>query len=761
MEDKYNLTETEIRTRYITPALVSAGWKLENIREEYSFTDGRIIDEGKGKYHRGERLRTDYLLTFNNKFIAVVEAKDNKHNIEFGMQQAINYANILDCPFAFSSNGDGFQKKNMLTGEEIKIELDDFPSPEEMWKEYLNYENLNEEQERIITEDFYPAKYPPRYYQQIAIERTLKAIAKDQNRIILVMATGTGKTYTAFQIIYRLWKSGSKKRILYLADRNILIDQTMVNDFAPFSDIMTKINGEYDPAYQIYMALYQQLKGTENRENLYEKFPKDFFDLIVIDECHRGSASEDSSWREILNYFSSATQIGLTATPKNKDNVSNFEYFGKPIYTYSLKQGIADGFLAPYKVIRIGLDKDISGVVAEGETYGGTDINKRIVLPQRDKLVAKIVSNYLKETNRRNDKAIFFCVDVDHADRLRTELINENLDMVEKDDRYVMRITGDDEIGKNQIDNFINPRKKYPTLVTTSKLLTTGVDAKTCKLIVIDTYINSMVEFKQIIGRGTRISEDFNKYSFIIIDFTGATELFKDPQFDGEADDVFIVTEDMFNGNKENKGNHPRIKIKSTDIIEDKPKKEKRTKLVLPNERVVELYRQEKLIDEHGNLYTESFNQFVKNKITDQFETVNLFKDYWNNQEIKEDIIHTLEEKDIYIDILSEELGEEYDAFDLLVHTAYGEKLLTRSQRARKVRRDPYFEKYSQDIQDIIQIILDKYVETGIDAIENPDTLKVSEFKKYGTMTEIITTIFSGVILYKKIMQELKERIYK
>ena len=756
MEDnKSQLTETEIRTRYITPSIISNGWNYENIREEYSFTDGRIIDEGKGKWRRGDRLRADYLLIHNNKFIAVVEAKDNNHSIGAGMQQAIEYAEVLDCPFAFSSNGDGFIMKNMKTHEEKTIELNDFPTPEELWREYINDEGLNEEQERIISQDFYSAKYPPRYYQQIAIERTVKAIAKGQNRIILVMATGTGKTFTAFQIIYRLWKSKAKKRILYLADRNILIDQTMVNDFAPFSGDMTKISGEFDPAYQIYLGLYQQLKSAENRDNLYEKIPKDFFDLVVIDECHRGSASKDSSWREILNYFSSATQIGLTATPKNDENVNSYEYFGEPVYTYSLKQGIADGFLAPYKVIRIGLDKDISGVVYNGETFGGRDFNSILVLPQRDKLVAKIVSDYLKDTNRREDKSIFFCVDIDHAERLRQELVNENLDMIDKDERYIMRITGDDEIGKNQVDNFINPRKKYPTLVTTSKLLTTGVDAKTCKLIVIDTQINSMVEFKQIIGRGTRIAEDFGKYSFTIIDFTGATELFKDPAFDGESDSISVV---QINDNPDE--GH-KITPKQEDIVVEKPPKEKRKKIILPNEKVSELYRQEKLIDEHGNLYTESFNQFVKNKITNEFQTVDLFKEYWNNQEIKEEILKQLEEKDIYINILSEEVGDEYDPFDLLIYTAYGEKLLTRSQRARNVKRDPYFQQYSQKIQDIIQIILDKYVESGISAIENPETLKVPEFKKYGTMTEIITTIFDGPLMYKKIMNALKERIYK
>ena len=475
-EDKKSLSETEIRTRYITPALVKAGWSYNNIHEEKSFTDGRVIDEGKGKYSRGVRKRTDYLLTYNSSYIAVIEAKDNNHAIGFGMQQSIDYAKMLDVPFAFSSNGDGFIQKNMLTGKETEIGLNNFPTPEELWKEYMTCSNINEEQEKIIKEPLYPSKYPPRYYQQIAIERTLKAVAKGQNRVLLVMATGTGKTFTAFQIIYRLWKSKLKKRILYLADRNILIDQTMVNDFAPFKGAMTKIKGKYDPSYEIYLGLYQQLKGSEGREDLYKKFPQDFFDLIVIDECHRGSAAEDSSWREVLSYFGTATQIGLTATPKNEKTIHNYEYFGEPVYTYSLKQGIEDGFLAPYRVLRIGLDKDIEDIIVKKGTrntdgeeveegvYGGADINKKLVLPNRDKLVAKIVTDYLKDTNRRMDKTIFFCVDEEHADRMRRELINQNLDMVEHDDRYIMRITGSDVIGKMQLDNFINPRKNIQQL---------------------------------------------------------------------------------------------------------------------------------------------------------------------------------------------------------------------------------------------------------------------------------------------------------
>lgn len=769
--DKKSLSETEIRTRYITPSIVSAGWNYNDIHEEKSFTDGRVIDEGKGKYSRGVRKRTDYLLTYNSSYIAVVEAKDNNHPIGFGMQQAIDYANMLDVPFAFSSNGDGYIKKNMITGEETEIALDSFPSPEDMWNEYKTSSELTEEQERIIKEPLYPSKYPPRYYQQIAIERTLKAVAKGQDRVLLVMATGTGKTFTAFQIIYRLWKSKTKKRILFLADRNILIDQTMVNDFAPFKGVMTKIKGKYDPAYEIYLGLYQQLKGSEGRPDLYKTFPQDFFDLIVIDECHRGSASEDSSWREVLNYFGSATQIGLTATPKNEKTIQNYEYFGEPVYTYSLKQGIEDGFLAPYRVLRVGLDKDIEDIIVKQGTrntdgeeveegvYGGTDINKKLVLPERDKLVAKIVTDYLKETNRRMDKAIFFCVDEEHADRMRRELINQNLDMVEHDDRYIMRITGSDDIGKMQLDNFINPRKKYPTIVTTSKLLTTGVDAKTCKLIVIDTNIKSMVEFKQIIGRGTRISEEFDKYSFTIIDFTGATELFKDPKFDGDVEITPIVLVDPPEGTEPGKEKPKKIPVQPGEIIETERRKVK-PKIVLPNEQVRELYRQQKLINEHGELITENFTQFVKNKITDEYATYSLFKEHWDSEELKQNIIKELEEKDVYLNILEEEVGEEYDPFDLLVHVAYGKKALTRSQRARQVKQSDYFAKYGEQAKEVLSIILDKYVDGGLEELENPELLNIPELRVYGTIIEIIMTIFMGLQNFQKAMEEMKNNLY-
>lgn len=776
MVDKKELSETEIRTRYITPSLVNAGWNYVDIHEEKSITDGRIIDQGSGNWKRGDIKRTDYLLTHGSSYVAVVEAKDNNHEMGYGMQQAMIYAKILDVPFAFSSNGDGFLRKNMKTGEETKLELDEFPSPEELWNQYLEVEGMSDEEKNIISQPLYPAKYPPRYYQQIAIEKTIRAVAKHQDRILLVMATGTGKTYTAFQIIYRLWKSKTKKRILYLADRNILIDQTMVNDFAPLKDVMTKIKGTYDPAYQIYMGLYQQLKGHDGKPNLYEKFPRDFFDLVVIDECHRGSAAEESSWREILNYFCSATQIGMTATPKNLESINTFRYFGEPVYTYSLKQGIEDGFLAPYKVIRVGLDVDVSGVrigkgvyntageeVKDG-IYGGADINKILVLPERDKLVARIVSDFLKNSNRRMDKSIFFCVDEDHAERMRSALVNENLDMYEIDDRYVMRITGSDVSGKMQLDNFINPRKKYPTLVTTSKLLTTGVDVKTCKLIVIDSTINSMVEFKQMIGRGTRIAEDFDKTSFTIIDFTGATELFKDPEFDGETEVTLVNPPKSETENPGNEDNPPAALVDPPiPVIPPEPvikRKRKRPKVILPNEQVEELYRQERLIDEHGDLITESFEQFVRNKVTDEFETYKMFKAYWDQAEKKEEIIKALEDKNIYLNILQEEVGEEYDPFDLLVHVAYGKKPLTRSQRARKVKNSDYFEKYSEKTQKVLSIILDKYVDDGLPALEDPNVLNIPELQVFGTIVQIISLIFMGVDKFNKAMEEMKNRLY-
>lgn len=553
MVSKKELSERDICTQFILPALINAGWDVEKqIREEVFFTDGRIYVKGN-KTARGERKRADYILYYKpNIPIAVIEAKDNTHSVSAGLQQALGYASILDIPVAFSSNGDGFiehDRSGFSPVVERELNLDNFPSPEELWKKYKKYKEIETpEAERIVSFDYFfdGSGRKPRYYQEIAINRTVEAIAKGQNRILLVMATGTGKTYTAFQIIYRLWKSGTKQRILFLADRNALIDQTKRGDFKHFKDKMTVIRKKkIDKAFEIFLALYQGLTDYNEDKDAYKQFSRDFFDLIVIDECHRGSAAEDSSWREILDYFKTATQIGLTATPKETDKVSNIEYFGDPIYTYTLKQGIEDGFLAPYKVIRVGLNVDLEGWRPEAgkldkdgnpvddRVYNTKDFDRNLVIDERTKAVAKKVMEFLRSTDLYS-KTIVFCIDIEHAERMRQAIANEATGQVRENYKYVMRITGDDDEGKRELDNFINPEERYPVIATTSKLMTTGVDAQTCKLIVLDSNINSMTEFKQIIGRGTRINEEFGKTFFSIMDFRNVTDLFADPAFDGE-----------------------------------------------------------------------------------------------------------------------------------------------------------------------------------------------------------------------------------
>ena len=558
--NKKELTEADIRTKFITPAIVGSGdikWDvMTQIREEVYFTKGRVIVRGK-TVKRGEAKKADYLLYFKpNLPIAVVEAKDNNFSVGAGMQQALEYAEILDVPFAYSSNGDAFLEHDRTGNSgvvEREIPLDQFPTPEELWTRYCLAKGYDNQQKAVTTQDYYDdgSQKTPRYYQLIAINRTVEAIARGENRILLVMATGTGKTYTAFQIIWRLWKSGAKKRILFLVDRNILADQTKTNDFKPFGQAMTKItNRSVDKSYEIYLSLYQAVTGTEEEQNIYKQFSPDFFDLIIVDECHRGSAAEDAAWHEILSYFTSATQIGLTATPKETKEISNIHYFGDPIYTYSLKQGIADGFLAPYKVVRIGLDKDLDGWRPEkGKTdkygheiedreYNETDFDRNLVLEKRTQVVAAKITEFLKATDRFA-KTIVFCENIDHAERMRQALVNANADLAAANKRYVMRITGDNDEGKAQLDNFIDPESTFPVIATTSQLMSTGVDAQTCQLIVLDKRINSMTEFKQIIGRGTRINEDYNKFFFTIMDFKRATALFADKDFDGEPVQIY------------------------------------------------------------------------------------------------------------------------------------------------------------------------------------------------------------------------------
>lgn len=766
--NKANLSERDICTKYITPAIERAGWDIKKqVREEYVFTDGRVIVRGN-LVTRGKKKRADYLLFYQpNLPLAVIEAKDNKHPIGAGMQQAINYGEILDVPFVYSSNGDGFLEHDMLTGTERELTLDEFPSPEELWQRYKKFKGINEEQEKLITEPYYftAGDKTPRYYQLNAINRTIEAIAKGQKRILLVMATGTGKTYTAFQIIWRLWKSRKKKKILFLADRNILVDQTMQNDFKPFQGVMTKVeNRHMDSSYEIFLALYQQLSGNTDELDIFRQFSPDFFDLIIVDECHRGSAKENSRWRRILEYFHSATQIGLTATPKETESVSNIHYFGEPVYTYSLKQGIADGFLAPYKVIRISLDRDLEGYrptkgqvdkygqEIEDREYYLTDFDKTLVLEERTKLVAKKVTEFLKKTDRFA-KTIVFCVDVEHAERMRQALVNENADLIAENPRYVMRITGDNAEGKAQLDNFIDEESLYPTIVTTSKLLTTGVDCKTCKLIVLDTHINSMTEFKQIIGRGTRLKPEYGKEYFTIMDFRNVSRLFADPSFDGEPIQVYEPDEDDDIVPPNPPGGD------GDDDNDDEDDGQKKRKFYVSDAGVRVLNERVLYYDHDGKLITESLKDYSRKTILKEFATLNDFINKWNNENKKQAIIEELKERGVLLEALKEEVGKDLDEFDLICHVAFDMKPLTRSERAKKVRKDDYLSKYSGIAREVLEALLDKYQDEGRFDFEDVKILELYPFNKLGNPMKIAKA-FGGKNKYIEAVKELENNLY-
>ena len=769
---KHEMTEEDIKLQFITPAIEAAGWdKLKQIKMEYNFTDGRVIVRGNITA-RGKRKRTDYLLYYKpNLPLAIVEAKDNRHSIGDGMQQGIEYAECLDVPFVYSSNGDGFLEHDMLCGKEREIKLEEFPSPEELWRRYKGDTSMTSDQETLITEPYYfqPGDKTPRYYQRIAINRTIDAIARGQNRILLVMATGTGKTYTAFQIIHRLWKSGRKKKILFLADRNILVDQTMQQDFKPFSKVMTKIEGKkLDSSYELYLSLYQQLAGDENEEP-FRAFKPDFFDLIVIDECHRGSAKEDSRWRRILEYFSSATQIGMTATPKETKEVSNISYFGEPIYTYSLKQGIDDGFLAPYKVLRVGLDRDLEGwrpTAGQHDIYGFEiddreynikDFDKNLIIDERTIAVAKRITKFLKDTDRFA-KTIVFCVDIDHAERMRQALVNENADLVAENSKYVMRITGDNAEGKAQLDYFIAEDSPYPVIVTTSKLMTTGVDCKTCKLIVLDNNINSMTEFKQIIGRGTRLKPDYGKEYFTIMDFRNACRLFADPEFDG---DPIVVIDDG--------GDNPEVPNNDPPATDDPPyngngggdePSEPHHKFRVRGVEVTILNERVQYYDKDGKLITESVTDYSKKNILGEYATLDSFLRAWNSEEKKQAIIDELQERGVLLEALREASGnKDIDDFDLICHIAYDKAPLTKAERANNVRKRGYLYKYSGLAQDVLSALLDKYMNEGIQDIENIEILSNDPFRQFGTPMKI-AKLFGGKAGYKKAVKELQDEIY-
>lgn len=786
--NKKSLSEQDICSKYILPAVIKAGWDLhKQIREQLTFTAGRIIVKGKFAT-RGEKKRADFILYYKNNFpIAIIEAKDNNHSVGSGMQQALNYAETLDIPFVYSTNGDALLEHNRLSKsdqKETEISMDDFPSPDELYNRYLQAKNISAEH-RVVTEQEYHQEIggrSPRYFQQIAVNRTVEAIIKGQNRILLVMATGTGKTYTAFQIIWRLWKSKTKKRILFLVDRNILANQTMMNDFRHFGDKMTKIeNRTVDKSYEIYLALYQGITGLEEEKNIFKQFSPDFFDLIIIDECHRGSARDNSQWREVLDYYKNAAQIGLTATPKETKDISTQTYFGEPIYTYSLRQGIDDGFLAPYKVIRIIIDRDVEGYrPQEGQLdkygyeipdriYNTKDFDRNIVIDDRTKLVAKKITQYLKETDRMQ-KAIVFCVDINHAERMRQALVNENADLVAENRRYIVRITGDNEEGKKELDNFIDPESPYPVIATTSKLMTTGVDAQTCKLIVLDANINSMTEFKQIIGRGTRLREDYGKFYFTIMDFRNATELFADPDFDGDPVVIYEPKEnEPINPPAEAETEqdatvyNPQEEIMINDthgfagagIIKDAPRKYfvNGVDVKIINERV-------QYIGENGKLITESLKDYTKKNILKEYASLDKFLNAWTIVEKKEAIIKEMESKGVIFEALEEETGKNLDPFDLICHIAFGKPPLTRKERADNVRKKDYFAKYEGKAKEVIDALIEKYADEGITAIDDIGDLAVMPFTSFGTPVQIVNDIFGGRENYLGIIKKIEESIY-
>ena len=799
MSSQKALSEQDICSRYITPSLEQAGWdKMTQIRRELTFTAGRIVVQGK-TVKRKQAKRADYVLYYKSNIpVAVIEAKDNSHNLGDGMQQALDYAETLDVPVAISSNGNEFliHDKTQQDGQmERETGLNDLPGPQKLWEIYKSYKGIqNKEQEDIVQEDYHydPAfKKTPRYYQRIAINRTMEAIAKGRDRLLLVMATGTGKTYTAFQICYRLWKSARKQRILFLTDRNALIEQTKRKDFRPFGDKMTIIkNRQIDKAYEIYLSLYQQLVNYDETEpDPFTHFSRDFFDLIVIDECHRGSAKEDNQWRRILEYFSSATQIGMTATPKETKYVSNIEYFGEPVYTYSLRQGIADGFLAPYKVIRLGINVDLEGWRPEqGKTdkegnrvedriYNQQDFEKNLVIDERTRLVAKRVSEFLKATSRYN-KTIVFCVDVEHAERMRQALNNENFDIVAHHSKYVMRITGDEKEGKRELDNFTNMEETYPVIATTSKLMTTGIDAETCKLIVIEKPINSMTEFKQIIGRGTRVNEEYQKYFFTILDFRNATDHFADPDFDGEPEKI-----------KEMDGEQDHDPEDYDDESEDYPEHEEeydkedlvgveegneegeepgtetespegREKIYVKGVDVSILNERTQYLDKDGKLITESLKDYTRRNIRNNFESLDEFLAQWKEADRKKAIIDELEEQDILLEELRKEVPKELDVFDLICHVAWDKPPLTRKERANRVKKRDYFSRYGEQARKVLEKLLDKYANYGIESIEDINVLRVKPFDAFGTPMEIIQ-LFGSKEKYQQAVKELEEEIYK
>ena len=811
MNSKKDLSERDICSKFITPALLAAGWDLQTqILEEKTLTDGRVIVRGK-LVSRGKSKRADYVLYAKPHIpLAVIEAKDNKHAIGDGIQQALTYAEMLRVPFAFSSNGDGFLFHDMtgqISPPEQQLALDEFPAPSDLLARYNAWRGIATEAESTTLQNYFDDGKTPRYYQMNAVNAAVEAIAKGQNRLLLVMATGTGKTLTAFQIIWRLWKSGTKKRILFLADRNILIDQTMVNDFRPFQGAMAKLSTHsktieradgsavdlslavdkrrrINTAYEIYLGLYQALTGPLESQKIYKELSPDFFDLVIIDECHRGSAADDSAWREILEHFSSATQIGMTATPKETEYASNIHYFGEPIYSYTLKQGIEDGFLAPYKVIKVHIDRDIEGYrpekgqldrdgnEVEDRIYNTKDFDRTLVIDDRTKTVAKRVTQFLKESGDRMQKTIVFCVDQEHAGRMRQALINENADMVKKDTRYVMRITGNDKDGLNELANFIDPEADYPVIVTTSRLLSTGVDAQTCRLIVLEREVGSMTEFKQIVGRGTRVHQDTGKFYFTLMDFRGATSHFADPDFDGEPVQIYhppedgpmVPPDDAPESDPGGEEGDPPVRGNPTGSDSeppgpDAPSGEKKPKIYVDGVRAKIIKERVEYLDANGKLITESLRDFTRKHLKRRFASLDDFLHRWNAEERKKAIFEELAEEGLDLAVIGAELDKDLDPFDLICHVAFGAKPLTRKERAENVKKRDIFGRYGEQSRAVLEALLDKYADDGVMDFEDAKILSINPFSQMGTPLELMRS-FGNKKDYQRAMHDLQSALY-
>ncbi len=807
-----SLTERDICTKYILPAVKQAGWDLMlQVREEVFFTKGRITVRGK-LVARGNAKKADVVLYYKpNIPIALIEAKDNNHSVGDGLQQGINYAETLAIPFVFASNGDGFvfhDRTGQNAVKEQNLALHEFPSPDDLWKLYRSWKGLDEPAAELVLQDYYEdgSGKAPRYYQVNAVNAAIEAVAKGQDRILLVMATGTGKTYTAFQIIWRLWKAGRKKRILFLADRNVLIDQTMVNDFRPFGGAMAKLSTKsktieradgskvdvplaldrkrrIDTAYEVYLGLYQAITGPEERQKLFREFSPDFFDLIVIDECHRGSAAEDSAWREILEYFSSATQVGLTATPKETEYISNTAYFGEPVFTYSLKQGISDGFLAPYKVIKVHIDRDVEGYrpekgqldrdgdEVEDRIYNAKDFDRTLVLDDRTQLVAAKVTEFLTESGDPYQKTIVFCVDEEHAARMRQALINANKDLCDENARYVMRITGSDMLGQAQIGNFIDPESRYPVIVTTSRLLSTGVDAQTCRLIILDRPVGSMTEFKQIVGRGTRLHEDTQKFYFTLMDFRGATNHFADPEFDGDPVQIYepgegdpITPPDIEPNGFDEPGQDEYTPDDGTpdDIVIDIPTStgERTKKIYVDGVSARVVAERVEYLDANGKLVTESLRDFTKAALLKHFASLDDFLRRWKSEERKDAIVKELTSEGLPLDLISRELGIDLDPFDLVCHIAFDRKPLTRQERADNVKKRDVFGRYEGKARAVLDVLLAKYADEGVLNLDDTNVLRIPPANTLGTPVELVRA-FGGKVAFEQAVHDMQDAIYE